>query len=87
MLPVSHANFSLGFKVKRFAQGLGWNPALRHQAWMGSIKPAELERLFSERYADRALARNPYAIVSSFHQRGSPRDALDALVALPARLA
>jgi asparagine synthase (glutamine-hydrolysing) len=40
-LPVSHENFSLDFKIKRFLRGAGWRPELRDQVWIGSFTPEE----------------------------------------------
>jgi asparagine synthase (glutamine-hydrolysing) len=86
LLPVSRKNFSLDFKVKRFAQGLGWAPDLRHQAWMGSFMPDELERVLAEGYREKAMAENPYAIVAGFRELEGHRDHLDDLVYQYARL-
>lgn len=86
LLPVSRKNMSLDFKVKRFAQGLGFSPDLRHQAWMGSFLPSEAAALFSKDYGPRALAEHPYALVASFRDRGGFRDHWDALTYQYARL-
>jgi asparagine synthase (glutamine-hydrolysing) len=40
-LPVSHQNFSLDFKIKRFLRGMAWRPELRDQVWIGSFTPDE----------------------------------------------
>lgn len=85
-LPVGHNNFSFDFKVKRFAQGLGWSPDMRHQAWMGSFMPSELEGIFTEDFRKLALARNPYATVAAFRERTEPRDHYDEMVYQYARL-
>jgi asparagine synthase (glutamine-hydrolysing) len=47
LLPVSHENFSLDFKVKRFLRGAGWRPELRDQVWIGSFTPAEQRGLLA----------------------------------------
>jgi asparagine synthase (glutamine-hydrolysing) len=80
LLPVSRGNFSLDFKVKRFAQGLGYAPDLRHQAWMGSFLREELAEVINEDLAPVALARDPYSIVASFRGAAGMRDHLDAAV-------
>ncbi|MCS7213191.1 MAG: asparagine synthase (glutamine-hydrolyzing) [Candidatus Calescibacterium sp.] len=44
-IPVSHSNFSLDFKIKKFLEGeelKGWE---RHIAWMGSFSEEEKKRL------------------------------------------
>lgn len=43
MLPVSHANLSLDFKVKRTLRGLSHRPALWNPVWMGALEPHEIE--------------------------------------------
>ena len=85
-LPVSRKNMSLDFKIKRFAQGLGFAPDLRHQAWMGSFLPSEARTLFSKDYGPLALSQHPYALVASFRDRGGFRDHWDALTYQYARL-
>jgi asparagine synthase (glutamine-hydrolysing) len=52
LLPVSHDNFSLDFKVKRFLRGAGWRPELRDQVWIGSFTPEEQRSLLAS--ADEA---------------------------------
>jgi asparagine synthase (glutamine-hydrolysing) len=40
-LPVSHRNFSVGFKVTRFLRGAAAPPPLNHMLWLASFSPAE----------------------------------------------
>ncbi len=40
-LPVSHENFSLDFKIRQFLRGIGYEPGIRNQVWLGSFTPAE----------------------------------------------
>jgi asparagine synthase (glutamine-hydrolysing) len=47
LLPVSHENFSLDFKIKRFLRGAGWRPELRDQVWIGSFTPEEQRGLLA----------------------------------------
>jgi asparagine synthase (glutamine-hydrolysing) len=86
LLPVSRRNFSFDFKVKRFAQGLGFSRDHRHQAWMGSFMPHEIAEVLHADYRPAALARDPYAIVSSFRGAVDARDHLDEAVYQYARL-
>ncbi len=44
-LPASERNMSAGFRARQFLRGLGVDPALRHQAWIGSFLPGELADL------------------------------------------
>ena len=86
LLPVSHKNFSLDFKIKRFAQGLGWSPDHRHQAWMGSFLPRETHQVLNSNFRDRALAQSPYSTIAGFRARGGFRDHHDMLIYQYARL-
>jgi asparagine synthase (glutamine-hydrolysing) len=45
-LPVSHANMSLDFKIKRTLRGLSHPASLWCPIWMGSLDPRELSELF-----------------------------------------
>jgi asparagine synthase (glutamine-hydrolysing) len=46
-LPVSHANMSLDFKIKRTLRGLSYPPPLWCPIWMGTLDPKELGELFA----------------------------------------
>jgi asparagine synthase (glutamine-hydrolysing) len=47
-VPVSHANMSLDFKIKRTLRGLSHDPKLWCPVWMGPLAPEDLEDLFQE---------------------------------------
>jgi asparagine synthase (glutamine-hydrolysing) len=44
-LPVSHANISFDFKVKRFLRGLSHPAPLWNPVWMGALEPADIREL------------------------------------------
>jgi len=46
-LPVSHRNFSLDFNIKRFVNGAGYTPELRHLYWLGAFHPWEKDKLYA----------------------------------------
>jgi asparagine synthase (glutamine-hydrolysing) len=46
-LPVSHADLSLDFRLKRFVAGAGLDLVDRHAAWMGSFTPGEQRGLLT----------------------------------------
>jgi asparagine synthase (glutamine-hydrolysing) len=48
-LPVSHANISWDFKIKRTLMGLSYDPRLWNGVWMSALEPRELADLFAER--------------------------------------
>ena len=41
-IPVSHANVSFDFKVKRFLRGASYPPTLWNAAWMSALEPSEI---------------------------------------------
>jgi asparagine synthase (glutamine-hydrolysing) len=48
LLPVSHRNMSLDFRLKRTLRGLSYSKALWNPVWLGPLGPAELSGLFRE---------------------------------------
>jgi asparagine synthase (glutamine-hydrolysing) len=44
MMPVSHANMSIDFKIKRTLRGVGRPAALWNPVWLGALESGELER-------------------------------------------
>jgi len=44
-LPVSHANFSFDFKLKKFVEGADAPTTLAHQLWLGSFSPSQQREL------------------------------------------
>ena len=49
-LPVSHANISMDFKIKRTLRGLSHHARLWNPVWLGALEPSELERLTGSRF-------------------------------------
>lgn len=78
-LPVSTAYFSLDFKLKRLALGLGFDAARRHQRWMSSFLPEAVPAALRPLgYGDddgRALD----ALLDRFRQPPGARDDFDRL--------
>lgn len=62
-LPAGTGYFSLDFKLKRFARGLGWGLRDRHVRWMCSFLPEELDALLgvagAHRFPDEWIHRDP----------------------------
>jgi asparagine synthase (glutamine-hydrolysing) len=48
VLPVSHGNFSLDFKLRKFLAGLDPDPVLRNARWLGTFEPEELPLLLQD---------------------------------------
>ena len=49
--PVSHANISLDFKIKRTLRGLDHPARLWNPVWLGALEPSELARLTDSRFS------------------------------------
>jgi asparagine synthase (glutamine-hydrolysing) len=47
-LPVSHANLSFDFKIKRGMRGASHQPHYWNPIWLGALEPSEIARLFGE---------------------------------------
>jgi len=89
-LPVSHANFSLGFRVRSFLRGAAEPEPANHALWMSSFSPTELGGLLEpailEASAGTDAALDRFRAVWA-QSEGAPRLArathLDALTYLP----
>jgi asparagine synthase (glutamine-hydrolysing) len=64
-LPVSLANLSVDFKLKRFFEGMAYSDVERHGVWLGSFTPAEQQDLFTPEARERMEAPPSYA---AFHE-------------------
>jgi asparagine synthase (glutamine-hydrolysing) len=74
-LPVSTANFSLDFKIKRFLSGAREPLALRDQVWLGSLSPEQQQDVLTRPSSD------PYAPLRSFTASLPLSDPVQRLVA------
>ncbi|MCK5488673.1 MAG: asparagine synthase (glutamine-hydrolyzing) [Gemmatimonadetes bacterium] len=89
-LPVSHRNFSLGFKITTFLRGASLSPPYNHAAWMSSFLPEEQSRLLTVE-AWEAAEQGRYALdqfeaawrASEGAQEGGRIRYLDAVGYLP----
>lgn len=54
-LPVSHANISLDFKIKRALRGLSHPARYRVPVWMGPLEPAQIDAYFGDRTSPEEL--------------------------------
>ncbi|MBF0118235.1 MAG: asparagine synthase (glutamine-hydrolyzing) [Desulfobacterales bacterium] len=49
ILPVSHANMSIDFKIKRTLRGISYAKKFWNPIWLGPLEPKELSELFLEK--------------------------------------
>ena len=54
-LPVSHANISLDFKIKRTLRGLSHPAPYRLPIWMGALEPREIDSYFGDHTSEEEL--------------------------------
>src|SRR3954470_13520581 len=69
-LPASSRNMSLDFRLKQFLRGVDAPPSLRHQAWIGSFLPSELEELLHPDLRRNAAPAVAYREVLAEAERG-----------------
>jgi asparagine synthase (glutamine-hydrolysing) len=74
-VPVSTANFSLDFRLKRFMRGVRYSEDVRHAAWLGALTPDEQEAVL------RGPVGDPYAGVRQL-LASAPRDRVARLIYL-----
>jgi asparagine synthase (glutamine-hydrolysing) len=80
-LPVSRRYFSLDFKVKRFARGLGYAANERHERWLSSFTADELSALLGRDVHPELRERR-----ERFERWPDARDDYDRLTAQYARM-
>ncbi|PWU23870.1 MAG: asparagine synthase (glutamine-hydrolyzing) [Candidatus Rokuibacteriota bacterium] len=78
-VPVSTANFSPDFKLKRFLRGAGSPANVRHPVWLGSFTRDELGSLLVGSFSD------PYAESRQAYVGAPTRDRLERLIYVYAR--
>ncbi|MBI4510287.1 MAG: asparagine synthase (glutamine-hydrolyzing) [Deltaproteobacteria bacterium] len=83
-LPVSTRYMSLDFKLKQFLKGMALSGAHRHQAWLGSLAPADAVAALSEDVA-REVGGDLHDVIDERLARSSARDPWDRLMVFYAR--
>jgi asparagine synthase (glutamine-hydrolysing) len=63
-LPVSMGDLSIDFRLKRFVEGMPYDPVERHAVWLGSFTPDEQRELFTPEAVGRMESAPSYA---AFH--------------------
>jgi asparagine synthase (glutamine-hydrolysing) len=84
LLPVSHRYFSFDFKLKQFLKGQGLRGAKRHQAWLGSLLPAEALATLSPDVA-REVAGDLFDVIDDRLASLKDSDPWDQLLAFYAK--
>ena len=85
-LPVSTANFSFDFKVKKFLSGLDYPPDVRHQVWMGSFGPVEQRELFLPEVYGKLRGEELYSEIPRVIDAGRPGSRTDHVSCLDTSL-
>ena len=81
-LPVSHDNFSLDFKLKRFLQGALHPPGVRNQVWLGAFDRAGLEDVLG---AEALAGEDPYDDIARAEAECPSENPLERLIYLYGR--
>lgn len=85
-MPVSTANFSLDFKIKKFLSGLEYPPDIRHQVWMGTFGPEEQRELFQPDIYRLIKSEELYSEVPHAIESGMPETRVDMISCLDTAL-
>jgi asparagine synthase (glutamine-hydrolysing) len=85
-LPVSHANFSLDFKIKKFISALEYPLEIRHAVWLGSFGPDELPALLSSQVQRQVEGDDVFSEIRAYARAADHRDWLGKLLYLDAKL-
>jgi len=73
-LPVSHANISLDFKIKRMLRGLSYGEKIRLPIWMGPLEPKQIDDYFGVHTAPEELYSEAIETWDSAGEHASPVD-------------
>jgi asparagine synthase (glutamine-hydrolysing) len=73
-LPVSHANISIDFKIKRTLRGLSYGEELRVPVWMGPLEPMEIDAYFGDHTPQEELYSEAIAAWESAGAHADPVD-------------
>jgi asparagine synthase (glutamine-hydrolysing) len=73
-LPVSHANISLDFKIKRMLRGLSYGEKIRLPIWMGPLEPKQIDDYFGVHTAPEELYSEAIEAWDSAGEHASPVD-------------
>jgi len=85
-LPVSMANISLDFKVKRFVDGAGYPIGERHVRWLGSFSSQERAELLDPEVRATLEAADRYDLVAEHLARHRLRDPLNQVLYLDMKM-
>jgi len=85
-LPVSYADLSLDFKIRRFLSGLGRPLTLRHAAWLGTFGVEELAALLRPDVWREIEADDVFSEVRAYARAAEDRGWLGTLLYLDAKL-
>lgn len=84
-LPVSEANFSFDFKLKRFISGSSLSLARRHAIWMGSFSEIEKNDLLTTDMQSKIKGEDAYRILEDYIQSFSGLDFIEQVLQLDRR--
>jgi len=85
-LPVSHANFSLDFKIKKFISALEYPLEIRHALWLGSFGPDELPTLLTSDVQRQVEGDDVFSEIRAYARAADHRDWLGKVLYLDSKL-
>ena len=82
LLPASHKNMSLDFKVKKFIAGFYGDKKYRNQRWLGAFDKDERRKLFSKKIGKEIENLNEFEDIDNYLKGLSTNDCYDQLTYL-----
>jgi len=79
LLPTSHSNMSLDFKLKKSTKDFEGNPNYRNQRWLGAYGHDERHKLFSEEVWDAVGHKNVFEDIDRYLKNADSHDRYDEL--------
>ncbi|MDO8750291.1 MAG: asparagine synthase (glutamine-hydrolyzing) [Dehalococcoidia bacterium] len=85
-LPVSMNNLTFDFKAKRFVDGDGVSPEIRHQRWLGSFTPEQIGQLLTKDVRSVLGSADPYETVRYHWSMSNAQDMLNKVLYLDTKM-
>ena len=79
MLPTSHSNMSLDFKLKKSTKDFEGNPDYRNQRWLGAYGVDDRRNLFNKEVWEAVGHKNVYEDIDRYLREADSRDTFDRL--------
>lgn len=86
LLPTSHVNMSLDFKIKKFVSGFEGNEKYRNQRWMGPFSYIDKSKMIKTDIWNKIVDKNDYEDIDLYLSKSDSNDKFDNLILESERL-